>query len=141
VNRDRRRKNNPSCPTLLFFALSSPSFFFDMEQQMHYLAELAIAGPKRLDELEAFLSTGDRSTDGWMARTYDGRTALMLAASNSGRPDVSSERVVELLIPHSNVSQVDYAGNTALGLALANYQDSTEQVNRAEGNTHPITSS
>jgi hypothetical protein len=89
---------------------------------MPYLAELALGGPERFQELEAFLATGNRSSDGSQWRPCDGRTALMLAAC------ASNERAVDLLLPHSKPAQTDYAGNTALGLALAHYGSSTEGI-------------
>jgi len=100
----------------------------------HYLAELAMGGPERLDEMTAFLTSGDRSCEGYLALAQNGYTPLMLAACHSGRPDISSERAVELLVAHSNMQQTARDGNTALALALLNYEGSTERTVRMLAN-------
>ena len=96
----------------------------------NFLHALVLGGPDRLVELELFIKqhpveftrqAQQRNTQGW--------TALMLAARNS-RAD-STERTVDLLLPHSDAKQQTKEGSTALMLA-ARYSRTTSTEHTVE---------
>jgi ankyrin repeat protein len=94
-----------------------------------YLHALVMGGAERLQELESFVASTPKVELEQQARQPNskGWTALMLAARNS-RTD-SSERTVELLLPHSDAKQQTKGGLTALMLAVEHSGiDSTERT-------------